>query len=76
MRRAAARAAGLRKAKALIPDLLPLLSDADVEVIQAARLSLKALADRDFGPAPGADLAARDKAAAEWNAWWKKQSGS
>jgi len=76
MRRAAARAAGLRKAKALIPDLLPLLSDADVEVIQAARLALKAMAGRDFGPAPNADAAARDKAAAEWYALWKKQSGS
>src|SRR5262249_35652521 len=76
MRRAAARAGGLRKSKGLSPDLLPLLSDEDGGGDQAARLSLKALADRDFGPTASADGAARERAAAEWNAWWKKQSGS
>jgi HEAT repeat protein len=76
LQRAAARAAGAKQSRALVPDLLPLLSDADAEVAQVARLALKALTDRDFGPAPDAEPAEREKAAAAWNAWWKKQSGA
>jgi HEAT repeat protein len=74
LRRAAARAVGMKNAKALTADLLPLLSDQDPEVIQAARLSLKALTNEDFGPQPDADRAGREKAAESWKAWWKKKS--
>jgi HEAT repeat protein len=65
VRHAAAVAIGKGKAKVHIPDLIPLLEDADRAVAEAALASLKALTGEDFGPTARA-----------WGDWWKKKLGS
>ena len=62
IRRAAALAAAQRSAKTLIPDLIPLLDDAEPSVARAAHAALKDLTGEPLGPT-----------ASEWKAWWDKQ---
>jgi hypothetical protein len=64
IRRAAALAAAMKESKSLIPDLIPLLSDAEPDVARAAHAALKDLSGENLGPS-----------AEEWKAWWKKQEG-
>src|SRR5262249_38268149 len=54
VRRAAARACGQKGEKRCVPDLIPLLEDADWPVARAAHRALTQLAGQDFGPAEGA----------------------
>jgi hypothetical protein len=72
VRRAAALACAMKEEKALIPDLIDLLADPKPRVGRAARASLMALTDEDFGPT---DSAAKDrvtKSAELWRQWWVK----
>jgi len=73
VRQAAVAAAGLKKDKALIPDVLKLLEDPDQAVAQAARSTLKLLTGRDFGPAVNASPQDRSIAIGQWYGWWLKQ---
>ena len=70
LRRGAVLAAAMKDDKAHVPDLIERVGgdSADV-VVRAARAGLKSLTGQDFGPAPGADAAARAKAAADWKKW-------
>jgi HEAT repeat protein len=61
VRRAAAAACALRDDLAIVPNLVPLLSDSEPLVSDSARASLKKLTGEDFG----------DSAAA-WQEWLKK----
>jgi HEAT repeat protein len=75
IRRAAARACAHRedKGKALAADLIPMLTDDDGEVARAAHGALTAATGQDFGPAPGAAAADREKARTAWEAWRQKR---
>lgn len=64
VRRAAALAAAQREAKTLIPNLIPLLNDAEPSVARAAQAALKDLTGEALGPS-----------ADEWKAWWDKREG-
>jgi hypothetical protein len=74
LRRAAALACASKESKELIPDLIGLLSDPEPAVERAAHAALKDLSGKDFGPAAAATRAERARAAAEWRAWWRKQT--
>ena len=74
IRRAAALAAAQQDAKALIPDLIRLLSDPESLVERAAHAALKELSGKDFGPSSDADRSERAKAIAAWQVWLKKQT--
>jgi len=74
VRRAAARACGMKKAEAFLPNLIALLYDADPEVVQAARSALKTLTDRDEGPEPDATPEQRRKAQEAWRSWWQEHT--
>jgi hypothetical protein len=76
IRRAAAIATGMKKAKELIPELIKLLDDAEMPVTQAALTSLRELTGQDFGPDPEATRAERLAAVNAWKAWWKKHGGT
>lgn len=60
--------------RALVPDVIDALNDSDELVVRGARLALRSLSDskQDFGPAAGASVADKRKAAAEWKTWWEK----
>jgi hypothetical protein len=73
MRRAAARASGLREEKALVPDMIDLLEDAVADVANQAQLALQQITTHDFGPRPGADRDQRLQAIAAWREWWDQQ---
>jgi hypothetical protein len=64
IRRAAALAAAMKEDKALIPDLIPLLDDAEPTVAHAALAALKDVSGEKLGPS-----------AEEWKAWWKRREG-
>jgi HEAT repeat protein len=72
VRRAAARACGMKKAEAFLPNLIAMLYDSDPDVVQAARGSLKTLTDRDEGPDPGATPEQRRAAQEAWRVWWEQ----
>ncbi len=75
VRRAAALASAVKEGgKALVPDLIRLLSDPETIVERAAHGALKELSGQDFGPAADAGRAERDRAIANWLAWWKKNA--
>jgi hypothetical protein len=74
VRRAAATAAAAKKARALIPDLINLLEDADAGVLQAAHASLRQLTAQDFGPELDASAADRAAAVSAWRQWWKQKN--
>jgi HEAT repeat protein len=73
VRRAAALACGRKNAKEHIPDLLQLLDDAEMDVVQSARLALKELTGQDFGPSSDAGSRKRADAADAWRKWWKER---
>jgi hypothetical protein len=73
VRCAAALACGRKIAKELIPDLLQLLDDPELDVILSARVALTELTGEDFGPTRGADHQGRAKSAAAWSQWWKER---
>jgi hypothetical protein len=74
IRRAAALACALKKAKAHIPHLIALLEDPELPVALAAHQALKDLSGEDFGPEADATRAERKEAVAQWKAWWKKRN--
>jgi len=57
-----------------IPALIAILEDRDEGVARAAHAALKDLTGQDFGPA-AYSRELKTKAAAKWNAWWKKENG-
>jgi hypothetical protein len=59
----------------LVPDVIDALNDADELVVHGAWLSLYSIAEKkqNFGPAKSATAAQKQKAAADWKAWWDKQ---
>jgi hypothetical protein len=61
----------------LVSELIELLSDKDVDVIQAARQALNRLAgdDTDFGPNRGVGEEERKEAIRQWRDWWAKKNG-
>jgi len=73
VRVAAIQACVNKEDKAYVPDLIPLLADGTERIARASHQALKFLTGQDFGPAAGAPLEARAKAAAAWQAWWQKQ---
>ena len=73
MRRAAAVAAGAKKAKELGPDLVRLLEDHEVTVLQAARAALRQISGQDFGPEVDASPAERTAAVEAWRRWSRQQ---
>ncbi len=77
VRRAAAVALGA-KDKATLPEfaaaLIRSLADESPAVVQAARMSLKALSGLDHGPEVGAKAGDRLKAFTAWQAWWAAQN--
>lgn len=76
IRIAAARACVVKRSKALIPRLIPLVRETRGGVADAAHRALKELSGQDFGPKDGANREERLQAAREWLAWWKKQEGN
>lgn len=75
VRRAAALACAAKRARTHVPDLIPLVEDAEPGVAEAAGTALKALTGEDLGPRPNAGREERVKAASAWMVWWKKQLG-
>jgi hypothetical protein len=73
VRRAAMAAAAAKKDATLVPDILKLLEDPDAKLAQSARLSLKSLTGRDFGPAANASPFERAIAIGQWYQWWTKR---
>jgi hypothetical protein len=73
IRRAAALAIGQKESKTLVPNLIALLRDHEMSVVRASHASLKALTEKDFGPAAKATREERDQAVLKWTAWWSKQ---
>ena len=65
LRRAAASACARKEAQEHIPDLIPLLSDADPGVSLTAYEALKRLTGKDLGRQPAA-----------WREWWQANGGS
>lgn len=55
------------------PDLIAALEDPDETVVDQARQGLQLLSRRleGFGPAPGASLEERQRAAKQWTAWYE-----
>jgi hypothetical protein len=60
LRLAATRGAGLKNDKGSIPTLIPLLSDRDINVQEAALSSLKSLSNQNFG-----------KSVERWSKWYE-----
>jgi hypothetical protein len=73
IRRAAAIAAGQKDSKLLVPNLIGMLRDPEIDVVRAAHASLKSLTSQDFGPSATATREERDQATQKWAAWWSKQ---
>ena len=73
IRRAAALACAMKDDKNHVPDLIPLLADADASIARAGRTALKNLTGQDFGPEPTASGADKAKAILTWRNWWNKQ---
>ena len=71
LRRAACLAAGMKEDKLLIPALIERITDPAASVVRAAKASLKAIGQADFGPPAGADDEAKLKAAAMWRNWFE-----
>ncbi|MHB1421873.1 MAG: prenyltransferase/squalene oxidase repeat-containing protein [Gemmataceae bacterium] len=75
IRIAAARACAVKRSKALIPNLIPLVRETRGGVAEAAHRALKDLSGQDFGPNSGASREERVQAARQWSEWWKMQEG-
>ena len=74
IRRAAAEACGLKGDKQLIADLIDRLSDESSAIVYAARVSLRKLSEKDFGPEADASIEDKNKAISAWKEWWKTQA--
>lgn len=74
IRRAAALATAMKDLRAHVPLLIKRLDDDAPAVVRAAHAALRALSNKDFGPAPGATRTEHEKAVAAWKAWWRDQS--
>jgi hypothetical protein len=73
LRRAACLACAMKDDRQHVPDLIERIADKSDLVVPAARAGLKSLTEKDFGPPPGADDAAKAKAHAEWKKWYETQ---
>jgi hypothetical protein len=73
LRRAACLACAMKDDRGHIPDLIERITDQSDIVVPAARAGLKSLTEKDFGPPPGADEAAKAKAQADWKNWYASQ---
>jgi hypothetical protein len=74
IRRAAAIGSAIhQEAKSFIPDLIKALNDDDEIVWRGAALALRTITKKDFGPRKGDSDTDRQKAKADWEAWWKTQ---
>jgi hypothetical protein len=73
VRRAAVTVCRQRKLKALVPELIALLDDANPDVAKQTHQLLHQLAGRDLGPRRGADRDERLQAMAAWRDWWEQQ---
>jgi HEAT repeat protein len=73
LRQAAVLATARKKVWSLVPDLIPLLNDADRTIIQAARQALREITRRDVGPEAGVAQVSRIEIMADWQTWWKAQ---
>ncbi len=74
IRRAAAYACAMKEDRAHVPDLIPLLSDAEPMVTLAGRTALKNLTGQDFGPDADARPGDKTKAILAWKDWWSKNA--
>ena len=72
MRRAAALACARKADAGMVPDLIGLLADADLEVGEAAHQALRRLTGEDFGPPAESAQEARESAALKWYAWHRE----
>jgi hypothetical protein len=72
VRRAAALACAMKDEKALIPRLIEMFQDPDLDVAKAAHAALRNLTGKDFGPGKGADKTDFARAADGWKEWWSK----
>jgi hypothetical protein len=73
LRRAACLACAMKDDRQHVPDLIERITDQSDLVVRAARAGLKSLTEKDFGPPPGADEAAKAKAHADWKKWYETQ---
>jgi hypothetical protein len=73
LRRAACLACAMKDDRQHVPDLIERITDESDLVVRAARAGLKSLTEKDFGPPPGADAAAKAKAQADWKKWYETQ---
>jgi hypothetical protein len=73
-RRAGVSVTRQRKLKSLVPELIDLLDDANVEIAAQVQHLLKQFAAKDLGPKRGADHDARLEAMAAWRDWWEQQT--
>jgi len=71
LRRAACLAVAMKEEKLLLPALIERITDPSDIVVRAAKASLKAISQADFGPPNGADDEAKLKAATTWRAWYE-----
>jgi hypothetical protein len=74
LRRAACLAAAMKDEKEFIADLIDRITDPSDFVVRAARAGLVSFAGTDYGPKPGADDAAKVKAATAWTKWHDGQT--
>jgi hypothetical protein len=74
LRHAAALACARKADKELVPDLIGLLLAPEPEVAAGAHHSLQRLTGKDFGPKADAGPEECGAAAAEWQAWWRRQA--
>lgn len=72
VRRAAARACGLKQAREQVPDLIELLDDADPAVVAAAHRALQSISGCDYGPPERASTDERLQAVSAWKGWSDK----
>jgi hypothetical protein len=70
LRRAACLAAAMKDQKTLTLDLIERVTDIDDAVVRAARASLKAMFNQDFGPPTGANDERKRIALDEWKSWY------
>jgi hypothetical protein len=70
LRRAACLAAAMRDDRTLTLDLIERVTDIDDIVVRAARASLKAMFNKDFGPPTGANDDRKRIALDEWKSWY------
>lgn len=70
LRRAACLAVAMKDEKNLALDLIERVTDIDDIVVRAARASLKAMFNRDFGPPTGANDERKRIALDEWKSWY------